>query len=207
MENFNGNGKLCMYHTNKRFVNGTQLGTMFHKINPSIPRVIINKNNIIRMTTLGGKRCFTPYIRMNKIKRSSWMRCTRRIWKLYWKLDSTEVLPRQPLLIKVDKRDPHRWPRRWCHMAKGVDDDATDDTSCRGSGSRKTMCPKHRLEEPLRRWPVPITLPVRRSWTKQDESSNPIKQFWSLICPTERRFMDNWGTKETLGTEKCGHWV
>ena len=30
-------------HTNKRGVNGTQLGTMFHKINPSIPRVIINK--------------------------------------------------------------------------------------------------------------------------------------------------------------------
>ena len=81
-KHFNRSGKLSMHHTSKILVNGTQLGAMFHKVNPSISRVIINKNNIILMTTLGGKRCFTPYIRMNKIKRSSWMRCTRRIWKL-----------------------------------------------------------------------------------------------------------------------------
>ena len=54
-KHFNRSGKLSMHHRSKILVNGTQLGAMFHKINPSISRVIINKNNIILMTTLGGK--------------------------------------------------------------------------------------------------------------------------------------------------------
>jgi hypothetical protein len=83
MKNFNGSRKLCVNHANKRLINGTQLRMMFHKINPCIARIIINKNDIIFVATLCRKRCRTPYIRMNKIKRSSRMRSTKRVWELY----------------------------------------------------------------------------------------------------------------------------
>ena len=76
-KNFNRSRKLCVNHANKRLVNGIQLRTMFHKINPSITGMIINKNDIIFVTTLCSKGCRAPYIGMNKIKRSSRMRNTR----------------------------------------------------------------------------------------------------------------------------------
>jgi hypothetical protein len=83
MKNPNRSRKLCVNHADKRLVNRPQLRTMFHKINPSIVRMIINKNDIIFVTTLCSKRCRTPYIWMNKIKRSSRMRNTGWIWELY----------------------------------------------------------------------------------------------------------------------------
>jgi len=46
---------------------------MFHKINPCITRMIINKNDIIFMTTLGNKRSRILDIRVNKVKRPSRM--------------------------------------------------------------------------------------------------------------------------------------
>jgi hypothetical protein len=82
-KNFNRSRKLCANHSNKRLINGTQLWMMFHKINPYIAWIIINKSDIIFVATLCRKRCRTPYIWMNKIKRSSRMENTRRIWKLY----------------------------------------------------------------------------------------------------------------------------
>jgi hypothetical protein len=56
---------------------------MFHEVNPSITRMIINENNIIFMTILGSKRCRTPYIGMNKIKRFGSIGITNRIGELY----------------------------------------------------------------------------------------------------------------------------
>jgi hypothetical protein len=57
--NSNRSRKLCVSHANKRLVNGTHLRAMFDEINPRIARMIINKNNIIFVTTLCSKRCRT----------------------------------------------------------------------------------------------------------------------------------------------------
>jgi len=35
-------------HASKGLVNRTQLGSMFHKVNPSVSRMVINENDIIR---------------------------------------------------------------------------------------------------------------------------------------------------------------
>ena len=136
-KNSNSSRKLCVNHANKGLVNRTQLTLMFHEINPCVARMVINKNNLILVTTLGSKRWRTPYIWMNKVKWSNRMRPTRRIWKLYmfsklplqWKVESTKTYPKHPWWTRVDKRDPHRCPRRWCHLAKDeVGEDTTDDT-------------------------------------------------------------------------------
>lgn len=71
-----------MNHASKRLINGTQLRPVFHKIKPSVSRMIINKDNIIFMATFRSKRSRAPDIRVNKIKGSSCVRYTRRIGKL-----------------------------------------------------------------------------------------------------------------------------
>ena len=53
-----------------------------HKVNPSKTRIVINKKNIIPVSALGNKRCGTPYIRVNQIKRTLRPRLTRLIRKL-----------------------------------------------------------------------------------------------------------------------------
>jgi hypothetical protein len=32
-----------------------------------------------------------------------------------------------PHLAKVDKREPHKWPKRWCHWGKVAATEAEDD--------------------------------------------------------------------------------
>ena len=49
------------------------------KVNPSIARIVINKNNIIPVSALANKRHGTPYIRVNQIKRTLRPRLTRLI--------------------------------------------------------------------------------------------------------------------------------
>jgi len=61
-KNSNRSRKLCVNHAHKRLVNGTQLRIIFHKINPNITGMIINKNDIIFVTTLCSKGCRAPYI-------------------------------------------------------------------------------------------------------------------------------------------------
>jgi hypothetical protein len=51
-KNSNRCRKLCVNHANKGLINGTQLRVMLHEINLCIVRMIINKNNIMFMTTL-----------------------------------------------------------------------------------------------------------------------------------------------------------
>jgi hypothetical protein len=38
-------------HTSKGFINRNQLRAAFHKINPSVARMIINKNDILFIST------------------------------------------------------------------------------------------------------------------------------------------------------------
>jgi hypothetical protein len=42
---------------------------MFHKIDPCVARKIIYKNEIVLMATLRNKRCQTPNIEVNNVKR------------------------------------------------------------------------------------------------------------------------------------------
>jgi hypothetical protein len=126
MKIFNSSIEVVVNHASKRPIDREQLRTMFHEIIPSIMRMIINKNDIMFITTLWNKRSWASNARINKIKRSSRMRITCKIrsicflrWELLqWNLESDDVWPKQPNFIKVDRWEPHKWLRRWCHRAK-----------------------------------------------------------------------------------------
>ena len=68
-----------MDHGRKSYINVKKLRSRMHEVNPGETRVVINKNNIISVTALGNKRCGTPYIGMNQIKRTLRPRLTRLI--------------------------------------------------------------------------------------------------------------------------------
>ena len=53
-----------------------------YKVNPSITRIVINKNNIIPVSALEDKRRRIPYIIVNQIKRMLRPRLTRLIREL-----------------------------------------------------------------------------------------------------------------------------
>jgi hypothetical protein len=98
--------------------------------------MIINKNNIIFVTTLCSKRCRThtsEWIRSKCLAEEALDKygsciCFPSLQPLHWKLDSIDVWPKQPVFINDDKRDPQRWPRWWCHLAKeDAEDDVADD--------------------------------------------------------------------------------
>ena len=74
--------KLSADHGREGNVNLKKLRTIIHKVNPSKARIVINKHNIIPVSTLGDKRRRTPYIRVNQIKMTLRHRLTRLIREL-----------------------------------------------------------------------------------------------------------------------------
>jgi hypothetical protein len=78
----NRRSKLSTNHSGKLLVNRKKLATRGHQINPSESRIVINEDNIIRVTSFGHKRSTAPYIRVNKIKGALGYRLTRRIREL-----------------------------------------------------------------------------------------------------------------------------
>jgi hypothetical protein len=64
-KNTDGRGKLGVNHGSKSLVYGENLTARFHQIKPSIAREVINKKNIVAMTTFRIEGSRTPYIRMN----------------------------------------------------------------------------------------------------------------------------------------------
>jgi hypothetical protein len=52
MKIFNSSIEVVVNHASKRPIDREQLRTMFHEIIPSIMRMIINKNDIMFITTL-----------------------------------------------------------------------------------------------------------------------------------------------------------
>ena len=72
----------CVNHSSKLLVDRQKLTTRRHKIDPSKPRIIINKYDIIGATPFETKGSTAPYIRVNEIKRTLRHRITRRIGEL-----------------------------------------------------------------------------------------------------------------------------
>jgi len=64
-KNTDGRGKLGVNHGSKSLVYGENLTARFHQIEPSIAREVINKKNIVAMTTFRIEGSRTPYIRVN----------------------------------------------------------------------------------------------------------------------------------------------
>jgi hypothetical protein len=54
--------KMSMNHSRESLIDGQILTTVFHKIGPCVVRKIIFKNDVIFMTTLRYKRCWTSNI-------------------------------------------------------------------------------------------------------------------------------------------------
>ena len=77
-----GGGELSANHGDKGAIEEKQLTVVMHKINPCETSAIIDKQNIISITTFENKRGRTPYIRVNKIKRGRISRQTRGIGEL-----------------------------------------------------------------------------------------------------------------------------
>ena len=61
----NGRGKLGVNHGSKTFIYRKNLAMRFHEVEPSVAREIINKQNIVAMTTFRIKGSRTLDIRMN----------------------------------------------------------------------------------------------------------------------------------------------
>ena len=73
---------------------------MFHKVKPSVSRMIIKKDNIILKATFSSKRNRSPYISVNKVKGFSKVRDTRRIGKLNLFAKLTTLT----MKVRLDKR-------------------------------------------------------------------------------------------------------
>ena len=61
----NGHGELGVNHGSKSLVYRENLAARVHKVEPSVAREIINKKNIVAMTTFRSKGSRTPYIGVN----------------------------------------------------------------------------------------------------------------------------------------------
>jgi hypothetical protein len=59
-----------MDHGGKALVYRENLATICNKVEPSVAREIINKNNIVVMARLRSEGNQTPYIKIDKIKRT-----------------------------------------------------------------------------------------------------------------------------------------
>ena len=66
----NGLIKLSENHSSKLMVDRQKLTTRRHKIDPSKPRIIINKYDIVMVAPFRSKGSTPPYIRVNEIKRT-----------------------------------------------------------------------------------------------------------------------------------------
>lgn len=78
----NGRIKLSANHGGQHLINREKLTTKRHEVDPSMIRIIINKDHIVSMTPFRNLRSRTTNIRVNKIKRTSRNKITRGIWEL-----------------------------------------------------------------------------------------------------------------------------
>ena len=97
---------------------------MMHKVKPCEASVVINKQNIISISSFGYKWCWTPYIRMNLVQREQQ---TETHSKDKAAVDAYRAYNQNRLYQKEEKQllRHHDWQGTTYENTSGQGDDAT----------------------------------------------------------------------------------